>query len=80
MKVRLFTTEGCHLCDEALVQLETLIAAGRPMDIEQVDIAESDALMETYGIRIPVIAIPARKDDIGWPFTPEEIEAFLDHE
>ncbi|HAK52534.1 MAG TPA: hypothetical protein DCM54_11625, partial [Gammaproteobacteria bacterium] len=33
MNVTLFTTLGCHLCDEALHMLQELQATGKDMDI-----------------------------------------------
>ncbi|MBT4161219.1 MAG: glutaredoxin family protein [Gammaproteobacteria bacterium] len=77
MNVRLFTTLGCHLCEQALAQLLTLRENGFAVDIVETDIANSDELMAKYGVRIPVIA---REDneELGWPFTLEELTAFLD--
>ncbi len=57
--------------------LHHLVASGRDITIESVDIADSDELMDLYGIRIPVITTPERSDDIGWPFTLEELDSFL---
>jgi hypothetical protein len=43
-----------------------------------VDIAFDDALMDAYATRIPVLREPASGRELGWPFGPEELEAFLD--
>ena len=52
MTVLLYTTLGCHLCDQA----RELVAMVRPdLEITLVDIAEDDTLIEQYGERIPVL-------------------------
>lgn len=75
MKATLYTTLGCHLCEQALSQLYELQREGLSIDIVQTEIADSDDLMTKYGVRIPVIA--AGDDEIGWPFTLPELRAFL---
>lgn len=77
MKATLYTTSGCHLCEQALAQLRTLAEGGMGIDVEAIDIAESSELMEAYGVRIPVVATPSRPGDLGWPFTLDELAAFL---
>lgn len=75
MKVKLFTTLGCHLCEEAHAQLTWLQGQGLDVEVESVEIANDDALVERYGIRIPVVL--AGSEEIGWPFTVRELKAFL---
>jgi len=77
MIVNLYTTVGCHLCEQALAMLQDLRTKGHHLQICEVEISESESLMQAYGIRIPVITTEARNDDLGWPFTTEELEAFL---
>ena len=63
MKIELLTTLGCHLCEQA----EALLRQALPMaQIEKIDIAEDDALIEAYGERIPVVRYAGR--ELGWPF------------
>ena len=75
MKATLYTTLGCHLCEQALSQLHELQREGLPVDIVQTEIADTEDLMTKYGVRIPVIA--AGDAEIGWPFTLPELRAFL---
>lgn len=75
MMIKLYTTLGCHLCEQALAQLQALQAAGHSLQITEVEIADSEDLMEKYGIRIPVIAHGT--DEIGWPFSKNELSHFL---
>ncbi len=79
MKVRLFTTQGCHLCEQALHLLRRLQAQDLPLEIELVEIADSALLMEQYGSRIPVIRVTDRSDDLGWPFDATQVRHFLDN-
>ena len=47
----LYTTAGCHLCEQAEHILDAIGVRYQPVDIE------SDlVLIERYGIRIPVVA------------------------
>ncbi len=75
MIVQLFTTLGCHLCEAAHEQLESLTSSGMDLKIELVEIADSEELMDRYGITIPVIRAEDR--EIGWPFSVDELRTFL---
>ncbi len=75
MKVNLYTTLGCHLCEQAHGLLVTLEQQGVILEIHSIEIADSDTLMEKYGIRIPVVEVDSR--ELGWPFTLDELRAFL---
>ncbi len=75
MKVQLYTTLGCHLCEQAMEMLLYLQAQGIDLQIESIEIADDDDLMERYGIRIPVVR--GTDNEIGWPFSIEELRVFL---
>ena len=77
MIVQLFTTLGCHLCEEAHEQLQLLNGNGMDLSIELVEIADSEDLMDRYGITIPVIREGDR--EIGWPFSVDELRTFLNN-
>ena len=77
MNVELYTTLGCHLCDEALAMLKFLQAHERSLTLAEIEIADSEKLMAEYGIRIPVITADNSEGDISWPFTIEELSQFL---
>lgn len=76
MNIKLYTTLGCHLCEQALELIHELQAQGVTLEVDAVEIADSEQLMEAYGIRIPVIADSSERE-IGWPFNLEELHAFL---
>ena len=77
MKVQLLTTQGCHLCEEALQLLQALQDQTPSLEIEPVEIADSAGLMEEYGSRIPVVQVAARTHDLGWPFDATQLRCFL---
>lgn len=72
----LYTTLGCHLCEQAKEQVWPLLADSR-WRLKEVDIADSDALVERYGVRIPVIARADTGAELGWPFAAEAVERLL---
>ena len=71
----LYSTVGCHLCEQALALIEPVL--GSQYQILEVDISESDDLMERYGIRIPVVARSDNGAEIGWPFDQQQFMDFL---
>lgn len=79
MRVNLYTTLGCHLCEQAYALLVALQQEGLAIDIDSIEIADSDELMDKYGIRIPVVTFTSDEEvrEIGWPFTLDELRAFL---
>jgi hypothetical protein len=73
---QLFHTSGCHLCEEAGAMLLPM-AEKLGVTVSRVDIAEEDALVEAYGMRIPVLRNAASGRELGWPFEPEQLYSFL---
>ncbi len=72
----LFTTSGCHLCEEAEQMLYAL-QSSHDFSLVKTDIADSNELIELYGIRIPVVRNEAIQQEIGWPFQPEDITSLF---
>jgi hypothetical protein len=70
----LYSTDGCHLCEQAA---EMLVAAQLSTQVMVVDIVDDDALVEAYGIRIPVVKNIQLGTELGWPFEPEQLVEFL---
>ena len=66
-----YTTAGCHLCEYAE---SILLAAGVPFSA--VDIEEDLALIQRYGIRIPVVADEQGRE-LGWPFDGQALSHWL---
>lgn len=71
----LYTTAGCHLCELANAILQTL-SHQHQLIIITTEIGDNDALVERYGIRIPVVQFPDNTE-IGWPFDQFDIEKKL---
>ncbi len=78
-KLTLYSTLGCHLCEHALDIIQPLINSreGSEYVLEEVDIADSDQLVELYGIRIPVVKRLDTQAEIGWPFDRQQFVEFL---
>ena len=74
MIVNLYTTSACHLCEQALDLLQNL-----PLEltIVEVEIANSDELMQRYGLTIPVVAVSNSKQELNWPFDSNQLLDFL---
>ena len=72
---QLFGTLGCHLCELAEAEVMPLVQHG--LLVELIDIAVSEALVEAYGLRIPVLRRVDTGAELDWPFDTEQIVAFL---
>jgi len=70
------TTEGCHLCDLAV---PLLVQGVDPeiFEVDLVDIAFDDELVERYGSRIPVLRHPESGEELNWPFDAQTLGKFL---
>ena len=72
----LYSTPACHLCETALMLMEPYVES-MGLTIEEVDISPSDALVEKYGVRIPVIRFADGEAELGWPFTEDDFLDFV---
>ncbi|BBH47268.1 glutaredoxin family protein [Pseudomonas sp. KU43P] len=72
---QLFGTVGCHLCEVAEALLMPFVDHG--LLVELVDIADSEALFERYGLIIPVLRRSDTSAELHWPFDAEQVVAFL---
>ncbi len=72
---QLYGTLGCHLCEVAEAVLMPFVDRG--LLIELVDIAEDQALIERYGLIIPVLRRTDTSAELLWPFDAEQVVAFL---
>lgn len=74
--IYLYSTPGCHLCDLAKDIVWPLLS-DYPLRMEEIDIADTDELLERYGVRIPVLAALDRDDELSWPFDSVQAKKFL---
>ncbi len=77
MELTLYSTEGCHLCDEAESLLQAERGVRPALAWVVVDIAGDDDLFERYGWLIPVIK-DGQGRELRWPFDGEALRGFLD--
>ena len=76
-RFRLYSSDGCHLCEVAetlLGSLPQMIDAG----CEVVDIAFDDQLTERFGSRIPVLFDTQSETYFDWPFEKGSILKLFD--
>ncbi|KLV03771.1 hypothetical protein ABT56_17510 [Photobacterium aquae] len=79
MLITLYSTTGCHLCEQAY---SLLVRAGVAENIKVVDIAFDDALFSRYGTTIPVLSLQSSNSEqhspeLGWPFDAELLASWL---
>ena len=74
IQLNLYGTVGCHLCDAALAELAPLMT---DVQVNQVDIVDSNELMERYQLRIPVLQRVDSGAELDWPFEVEQVVWFL---
>ena len=72
---QLFGTLGCHLGEFAEAEIMPLVEHG--LLVELVDIADSEALYEAYGLRIPVLRRVDTGAELEWPFDEAQVVNFL---
>ena len=54
MQFRVYSRQGCHLCEDMIIALEPMIA-GHPVTLDIVDLDDRPELIAEYGLRIPVL-------------------------
>lgn len=55
MKITVYSRPGCHLCDEALGQIDLIVAGRDEVSVTVIDIDSDDNLLRSYLERIPVV-------------------------
>lgn len=75
--LELMTTEGCHLCDQAVPLLVEGVDPEQ-FEVDLIDIAFEDVLVERYGRRIPVLRDAKSGAELDWPFTAPQLAQFLE--
>jgi glutaredoxin len=59
-KLTLYSKPGCHLCDEMKAVIDA-VGARVPLTLESVDITTDPALLDRYGLEIPVLLVDGKK-------------------
>jgi hypothetical protein len=71
----LYSSEGCHLCEQALVLIGNVIPDHQ---IEVIDIIDNElegeqSLVELYGVHIPVLERLSDNTKLFWPFKQSQV-------
>ena len=72
----LYGTAACHLCEQAATLLSSAQSAAN-IAWTEIDIAEDEALLQRYGILIPVIQREDNGLELRWPFTAADLQDWL---
>ena len=83
MTFNLFTTDGCHLCEQAIglfyyAKQQQLIA--NDTTLKMIDIVDDDKLAERYGVSIPVLQHQVSKQELNWPFDLDGLVDFINQD
>ncbi len=73
-KFILYSSEGCHLCEQALVLCDSRI---KRLDLHIVDIVDDELLVEQYGMHIPVLKRCIDDKALYWPFDITQIDELI---
>ena len=77
MKLILFGTSACHLCEMAHALLIPILQNNSSIALELIDIAEQTQWQERYAIRIPVLYHPKTQKELGWFFDEAAVIHFI---
>jgi len=66
----LYYTDGCHLCEDAIVLIEQL-----NLTYQKIDIVENNKLIELYSTLIPVVENRVGAT-LNWPFSQQQLQEF----
>jgi len=75
--MQLMSTLGCHLCELAEAEIGPYIEPCQ-LQVEWLDIAEDEALLERYETRIPVLLHPDSGLSLDWPFDGADLQGFIE--
>lgn len=79
-KFILYTTDGCHLCEQAIGMFYYAKQQGLLSDSVELlmqDIISDEQLVAEYGERIPVIRSMDTGQELGWPFELESMVSWF---
>lgn len=77
MRLLLFGTADCHLCEEAEAIIRVCLGDCFEQWLEIVDIADQEQWQQRYAIRIPVLYHPETRQELGWPFDQAQANKFI---
>ncbi len=77
MKLILFGTSACHLCEQAQEILQNIVAHFSHIQLEWLDIAEQPKWQADYAVRIPVLLHPNSGKELDWVFNFHDVIKFI---
>ena len=76
MRLILYSTLGCHLCEQ-VEEMLCHLQASFPHRLVKLDIADDDELLAAYATEIPVLLRVDIDMEMAWPFTIDQLAQFL---
>lgn len=70
----LYSSEGCHLCEQAIALFHQL---AQPVILTIVDIVDEEDLVADYGEHIPVVQRDLDGKELYWPFNLAQLSSFV---
>jgi glutaredoxin len=64
VRLTIYSKPGCHLCDEMKALVHRIItqrSSGHAIALDEIDISTDSALLDRYGLEIPVLLIDGKK-------------------
>jgi len=86
LAILLLSTEACHLCELAQVELQQafsqpgvmLLAQQNDLQIYLQDIIDQPLWLDLYGAKIPVLLDESSNLTLEWPFNATEVVSWLE--
>ena len=80
MRLTIYSRPGCHLCDEMKSTVRRVLStrtAEPTITVEEIDISVDPALIDRYGLEIPVLLVDGKKA-AKYRVSEEELRRMLD--
>jgi Glutaredoxin-like domain (DUF836) len=73
----LYSRAQCHLCEQLLEELASLLDQGERAAVRIVDIDEDPQLVRRYGLRIPVLTGDDGQELCSFPLDLARVKSYL---
>jgi glutaredoxin len=61
IRLAIYTKPGCHLCEEMKGIVQRVLRGHHESSLEEIDISSDAALLERFGVEVPVLMVDGRK-------------------
>ena len=79
--ILLYTTGGCHLCEQASELFShkkvKAIMVTFGLEVKPTEISLDEALVERFGLSIPVLQFEGSRSELCWPFGEDQLISFI---